>query len=231
MRGNSCLLRPSPSLWEYLSSTKTWLDSISPQLLSLVNSISIVYICSMTFTSPCHSIIHVQIVTVDPVFHIHVLYLYTMYMFQTVCVWIVFQIGNLKQLHVHCGRPDVLITRSYGEFLVHQATGGISGVTTSKPSLVFAGNDIDQNMVYFFLPKYVLLQSHCSDSPKDYFHICTHIEGSLRWLRSLCTLIAGWSFGLIDHTHFVTSQSSYHTWQYLSVTTTKLVSQSYTCTT
>ena len=79
MRGNSCLLRPSPSLWEYLSSIKTWSDSISPQLLSLVNSISIVYICSMTFTSPRHSTIHVQIVTVDPVFHIHVLYLYTMY--------------------------------------------------------------------------------------------------------------------------------------------------------
>ena len=69
------------------------------------------------------------------------------------------QILNLKQLHVHCGKAAVLLTQSYEEFLVHQATGGIPGFTTPKHPLVFFGGDIVQKTVYIFLPKYVLRQS------------------------------------------------------------------------
>lgn len=89
-------------------------------------------------------------------------------MYGNLCICI--QIRNLKQLHVHCGIPDVFITHNYGEFLVHQAKGGISNTTTpSKPSLVFSGDDIsDANTVYFFLPKYVkcmiIKQVRCSEN-------------------------------------------------------------------
>ena len=71
------------------------------------------------------------------------------------------QMGNLKQLHVHCGRPDVLITRSYGEFLVHQAlrTGTAE---SSHPSLVLTGGDINLNTAFFFLPKYIYVYMHCA---------------------------------------------------------------------
>ena len=67
------------------------------------------------------------------------------------------QISNLKQLHVYCGRPDILITRTYGEYLVHQAVAGLTGADSGppEPSLVFSGDDINLNTAYFFMPTYV----------------------------------------------------------------------------
>ena len=66
------------------------------------------------------------------------------------------QIANLNQLHVYCGRSDILITRTYGECLVHQAVAGLTGTSTPpKPSLVFSGDDINLSNVYFFMPTYV----------------------------------------------------------------------------
>ena len=76
------------------------------------------------------------------------------------------EIVNLKQLHIFCGRHDVVITRSYEEFLVHQATVGLT--TKHRPSLVFSGDDMDYSRVYFFMPKYVRTCMHaCSGTPPN----------------------------------------------------------------
>ena len=67
------------------------------------------------------------------------------------------QVANLRQLHVHCGLPNILLTRSYEEFLVHQATGKIPDPQPPRPSLVFTSDDMLLNRVYFFMPMYVEL--------------------------------------------------------------------------